>query len=650
MKLHYKLTIIIALVGVFGIAIVSILYSNWNYENVIQQERRSLLLSVVDYAYHIEKDLTDKLSNTKSFGTAPIIEQTLIQSNAFFERMDDKSRKEQIEKLNKKWKKERETNTPFIDAYLNNPLAEFLKKQQDVLPKVYGEIFITNRYGAMIVTTGRLSTLAHSHKYWWKQSFNNGKGKIFFDDRGYDISVDGYVIGIVMPIKKEGEIIGILKSNINILGTLKEVADHHDATAHGSLKIVRSKGMVVYEKDAAPLSTTINCQLLPNLKSFDKGFKITEKDGEKFLTAYAPVMLSVGKENIGFGGKTNMEDSAKSNLGEIWHAVICYSQQEALKTSSKTTQLIIYTGMILISIFVSLSFFLAKWITGPINHLSSVASKISKGKSYLRATIETHDEVGELARSLNSMLDSLEEKEQLLIKQSKSAAMGDMIAAIAHQLKQPINTIGLLVQDITEMYEYGELNENAIKNFETNAMKQVTHMSDTIEQFRNFLSPDKKKTEYNFLNTVNNVISLMEKQLGAHNIEVRKDIQNLTVYGVCGEMEQVLLNLFNNAKDALFEKQKENSRLVGKIFIEAKQQEENIIITVRDNGGGIPEDKIDKIFHPYYTTKGKQGTGIGLYMTRMIIEDSLHGNISVRNDEKGAVFTIELPKAAPKDV
>ena len=137
-------------------------------------------------------------------------------------------------------------------------MSHFLKNQQALLKGEYGEIFLTNKFGALVASTAKLSTLAHGHKYWWLGSYNNGEGAVFFDDRGYDDSVGGYVLGLVVPIRKGTEIIGILKCNLNILGSISELISDEKNQLLGKLKLVRSGGMVVFEKGFEPLSTQVH--------------------------------------------------------------------------------------------------------------------------------------------------------------------------------------------------------------------------------------------------------------------------------------------------------------------------------------------------------------------------------------------------------
>ncbi len=249
-----------------------------------------------------------------------------------------------------------------------------------------------------------------------------------------------------------------------------------------------------------------------------------------------------------------------------------------------------------------------------------------------------------LNREITEALQKYKLQQDTLFRQSKSAAMGDMLAAIAHQLKQPINVLGLYFQSIAEDFRYGEVDEAYLENYEKKGMEQIGHMSKTIDQFKNFLKPDKSKRRYKLSLVINNILSLMEKQLKLHSITVDIDTEEIEIFGVSGEMEQVLLNLIGNSKDAIFKLQERDMELEGRIKISAVTGKEGVVIKVSDNAGGIKKENLEKIFDPYFTTKGEGGTGIGLYMTKTIIEDGLSGTICAKNIEDGAEFEIVLPK------
>ncbi|GHV03578.1 hypothetical protein AGMMS50229_03110 [Campylobacterota bacterium] len=234
------------------------------------------------------------------------------------------------------------------------------------------------------------------------------------------------------------------------------------------------------------------------------------------------------------------------------------------------------------------------------------------------------------------------EHEKMLIQQSKMAAMGEMIGAIAHQWRQPLNSIGLYVQDILDAHRFGELDEAYISDVVEKTMQQLQFMSNTINDFRNFYKPDKIIGEFDLSKVVQDALRLVSLQFQNNSIEVNYEVPSEPLWckGYENELGQAILNLLSNAKDALLGSARENRKitiLLSRVGSEAR-------LEIGDNGGGIVEANIDRIFEPYFTTKEQgKGTGIGLYMSKMIVEESMQGQLSARNIPGGACFTINLP-------
>lgn len=234
------------------------------------------------------------------------------------------------------------------------------------------------------------------------------------------------------------------------------------------------------------------------------------------------------------------------------------------------------------------------------------------------------------------------DKEKMLLQQSKMAMMGEMIGAIAHQWRQPLNSLGIMVQEVALDYECGDLTSKSVGEFKDGAMAQIHTMSKTIDDFRNFFSPNKKLEEFFVEDAVLESLQILTSQLKLHNITVIFDDKTNKHQYRCikNELKQVLLNILANAKDAILEKNLHEAFI--KINIEAADKA--LFISVEDSAGGIPEEIIDKIFDAHFTTKAEgKGTGIGLYMSRQIMEESLLGKITVSNTENGARFVLALP-------
>jgi len=252
-------------------------------------------------------------------------------------------------------------------------------------------------------------------------------------------------------------------------------------------------------------------------------------------------------------------------------------------------------------------------------------------------------EFAKYEKSLSAHILENHKKDKLLTEQSKLAAMGEMIANIAHQWRQPLSVISTAATGMKMQKEYGCLSDPIFYNTCDAINNNAQYLSKTIDDFKNFIQGDHIKKNFNLAHTVSSFLNLTDSSIKTHNIEIITDLQkDIVVNGLENELIQCIMNLFNNSKDALEENQKENR----KIHITTYTQKENVIIELRDNAGGIEDNIINKIFEPYFTTKHKsQGTGLGLHMTYNLIVDGMNGSIMVENDKEfsGALFTITLP-------
>jgi PAS domain S-box-containing protein len=237
-------------------------------------------------------------------------------------------------------------------------------------------------------------------------------------------------------------------------------------------------------------------------------------------------------------------------------------------------------------------------------------------------------------------VEELREKDRLLQQQTRLAAMGEMINNIAHQWRQPLNVLGLLVQQLQLSYEMGAFDQELLDGTVGKSMGLINHMSQTIEDFRNFFKPDKEKAEFAIHEVAAKAVALVEDSFANQQISVVCLVKDQPVaFGFANEYSQVLLNILLNARDALLERKPERAKVTVTISREGGKG----VVTIADNAGGIPEEIIGKVFEPYFTTKGPgKGTGVGLYMSKTIIEKNMHGSLTVCNTADGAEFRIEL--------
>lgn len=241
-----------------------------------------------------------------------------------------------------------------------------------------------------------------------------------------------------------------------------------------------------------------------------------------------------------------------------------------------------------------------------------------------------------LDKKVQEEIEQRRQKEQILFHQSKLAALGEMLGNIAHQWRHPITRLSLLIQNFDLAYKKNRLTPEFIEKFKKNALMQINYMSETIDDFTNFFKKDTKKIEFCPYEVIRDALKLVESRLKNNNINIDLNvISKKPVYGYKSEFSQVILNILNNAIDVLKDKNLNKKNIYIRIYKDK--------IEIEDNGGGIADDIKDKIFEPYFTTKFQsQGTGIGLYMSKVIITQHFNGKLYFYNSGKGAVFVIEI--------
>ncbi|RXK06535.1 ABC transporter substrate binding protein [Halarcobacter bivalviorum] len=256
--------------------------------------------------------------------------------------------------------------------------------------------------------------------------------------------------------------------------------------------------------------------------------------------------------------------------------------------------------------------------------------------------------IGGIVCIMDDITERIQQK-QFLIQQGKLAEMGDMVAAIAHQWNEPLVELSAQVQDIQTSFILNELKDSQVQEFVNDSMVQIKYMSQTLSDFRNFLKPSTKKVFFSIKQSFEEIFEIIGKQIFYSNINMRVNYNykedDLIIFGYENEFKQVLLNLINNAKNKIIDK---NTNDKYNLTINVEESEKYNIIEIIDDGGNIDSNIIDKIFEPYFTTK-KRGTGFGLYMAKVIIEDKMKGHITAQNRDKNVVFTIKLPKKEAKN-
>ena len=246
-----------------------------------------------------------------------------------------------------------------------------------------------------------------------------------------------------------------------------------------------------------------------------------------------------------------------------------------------------------------------------------------------------------LQQEIDKQIAKRLENEYMLMQQSKLATMGEMIGHIAHQWRQPLAELAGVFMNMDSAYEFDELDKNYFKDKIKSGNQLVKYMSHTIEDFRNFFAPNHEKKDFELSSYIQNSINIIDATLTYHHIKLTIISPNEPIFvtGYPSEFSQVILNLLDNAKDILLEREIKNPQ----ITIETTVTNKLIQVSVEDNGEGIDEEIIDKIFNIYFSTKiEKGGSGLGLYMSKLIMESKKMGKIKASNTSHGAKFTISF--------
>ena len=237
---------------------------------------------------------------------------------------------------------------------------------------------------------------------------------------------------------------------------------------------------------------------------------------------------------------------------------------------------------------------------------------------------------------------SSKEEQSLLQQQAKMAAMGEMIGNIAHQWRQPLNALSALNVGLSMKHNRGKLDDEAMQKFKEKSNAIIQNMSATIEDFKNFFEPTKIQETFEIHEGIEGAVRFVSDAYNEHTIKVSVEKEeDISIKSYKNELMQVLLNIFNNTKDAVVDNEVKSPTLK----ISTSQNETQVVIRIQDNAGGASAEVLERMYEPYFTTKFEShGTGIGLYMSKMIIENSMRGSLVSENNGDGLLTIIIIEK------
>jgi len=444
---------------------------------------------------------------------------------------------------------------------------------------------------------------------------------------------NGNAVGIVT----EKDILNFTYKKIELSHTLKEyiskplITIEHDLPVIDAIKLMKNKNIrrLIIKKDSVVIAILTNRDIIKQLKGNYNRILQSKVNHAKEIMNYLP-------ESI-----IEIYSSSEQNI-------IHWMNKKALKEFGE-----IYIDLAITNLFsqnlwdeILLDLRTEKAIENKQIKIDEKSFEISGSKNgnytklILKDISKHENEKKLLQKEVYKEMHKRLENEYLLMQQSKLATMGEMIGHIAHQWRQPLSQLGGIFMNLHALCEFDDLKPDEVKEKVNRGNKLLKYMSATIEDFRHFFQPNQNKQKFELQPYIQNAINLIDASLSYYNIEIElQDFESTYIDGFASEFSQVILNILNNAKDALVLNKIKNP----KILISCKRESENIIILIEDNAGGIDPYIIENIFDLYFTTKKNiQGSGLGLYMTRLILSTKMDGTIDVSNGKNGAIFSIKL--------
>ena len=659
MKLNQKLILgfltLAALVGIIGYS--SFYISQMILERYIGESSVSLAVETLD---KIDRHIYEKIETFQEYSSDPRLQEDLFTSNQEFSNLDNIQA--YIADKDAEWiSASKDYMTPFmqelIDTRLSSKLRDkiaFYEKKYGY--KVFGEVFLTNKYGANVAQTGKTSDYRQDDEVWWQEARENN---LYIRDVQYDESAGIYSTDIAIRVDDEdGNFIGVIKVVLNIKEAINIITSIEPSEQYPSryFRLLNKDGTLIY-------STKIerDFEIFKDV-SEEQFFKKIEK-GNGFFIGHEP---EEGKTLFAYAYSKGYRDFK----GLDWILIVEHGAEEIFALVDKLKNILLFISLIVMLFAVLISLLIAGSILKPIRKLMAATVKIGKGQLNIKVEVKSKDEIGILAASFNRMIDELKEsttsienlnreielrkktegalkraykelkeKEQELVQAEKMAALGTISAGMAHEINNPLMGIMLLVQNLASQKR--EEKEQKALSFIDNGLKRIEGVVSRLLAFSRKEKLILRKENIN--NIIEETIPFVSHEFSSNDIELVKDYgRDLPDLDVSANaMQQVFMNILLNAKDSVLDSESK------KITIATYMENDAVKIKLIDEGCGIKKEDLRKVFDPFFTTKAVgKGLGMGMSIVRNIIEQH-GGKISIYSEQKkGTEVIISLPVPA----
>lgn len=475
MKIKNKIFLSVFLISLLVLSMITVFFVINGYKEIVHTAEDYFLDDANEHSEEITSFFENKFLLAETIANTPIVTHSLLTSNAEYSTLSEGQIKNKINDLNNKWLEAKDVNDPFVRSYLDNDVSKFLISNEKLNPDEYGEIYLTNKYGVLIGSTNKLTTLAHGQKYFWRDAYAFGN---VVDDRGFDESVGDMVLGISTPVIFEGQVIGVLKSNFLMEAILKKFPysfqhQHVKGNKQHFSVLLRSNGEIVGAKEVSFIDKKVLNSIALGIEKGVAGTQIISSSGKKILAAYSPVEIPFSFDVKSSEKATGPVDHTGGNIGYGWYMLSLSDLNIVLEPLYDTLKKILFIGIFLIIIMSMSVYLISNKIMSPINKLVDAAQRVGNGDYSVSIDVDSDDELGELSQTFDQMKDSLKHTTTSIINLQTEMLEREKTEKKLRENESFIRSImdsipiGIAVNSVDPDVNFSYMNDNFTKFYRT---------------------------------------------------------------------------------------------------------------------------------------------------------------------------------------